>query len=163
MGTLSSALSREDIETLIEAMDDWEMFGNQEFHMMSAVKNVPLPSEENEEQYEFIKKVKDYYKQREKEIKQTRAIRQEKAIFTKAKLMLIRQDIGIGQLFEPSTSPDNIPNGNAVDNVKLALAEYFIKDMGVWKHYVDFLVNEGHAAPEEPTSKPEKPSEEDEG
>lgn len=153
MGQLNSALSKEDLNTLIEAMDDWELFGNSEFHMMSAVKNAPLPPEDQEEQYEFVKRIKDHYKRREKEIKDTRAIRQEKAIFTKAKLMLIRQDIGIGKLFEPTTTTEGEVSSESPS--KLALAEFFIKDMGVWQHYVKFLQGEGLPAPEEPLDKPQ--------
>jgi hypothetical protein len=171
MGVLDSALSREDLETLIEAMGDWEAVENHEFHLMSAVKSAPMPSEDHE-QYELVKQLKDYYKNREKQIKETRKVRQEKAIFTKAKLMLMRQDLGIGQLFNPplvdsplsdegeavvEAAPVIKKEARSIDLLRLALAEYFINDMGVWNHYRGFLADEGIQVGESgPSTKPEK-------
>ena len=149
MGQLTSALNKEEIEVLIEAMNNWEAIGNQEIYLMSLVQKQPMP-DENDETYEFVKAIKEHYKKHEKDIKTTREIRQEKSILTKAKLVMIRQDLGINELFENSkATPDTkvvdeiAKNGkqglNQIDKKRLELAEAYIKDLGVWHMYEKFL------------------------
>lgn len=165
MAELVSKLTREDIETLIEAMGDWEMIGNHEFHVMSMIKNAPMPPEDHEA-YDIMAQIKEHYRKRAKEIEASRVVRQEKAVFLKAKLMLARKDLGINQLFDLAANTDpNSPmptpkvaeeggfepatNGKAVKvpvqtsdgdaQKKLEAAEFFIKDLGVWDHYRKFL------------------------
>lgn len=148
MGHLSSALSKEEIGLLIEAVSDWEAIGNHEFHVLSMVKKQPMP-DEDDDQYEFIKQIKDHFKKREKEIQDSCTLRQEKAILAKAKLVLIRHDLGIGQLFENSQIPsasiqvlDDIASGQVAtpqEKTQLELAEFYIKDLGVWDMYQKFL------------------------
>lgn len=148
MGHLSSALSKEEIGLLIEAVSDWEAIGNHEFHVLGMVKKQPMP-DEDDDQYEFIKQIKDHFKKREKEIQDSRTLRQEKAILAKAKLVLIRHDLGIGQLFENSQMPsasiqvlDDIASGQVAtpqEKTQLELAEFYIKDLGVWDMYQKFL------------------------
>lgn len=99
MGTLNSNFTKEDLNTLIEAIDDWEMIGNYEYHQAQAIKNVVLPPEDHES-YEIIKSIKEQFRKREKEIKEMRVVRQERAVFTKAKLMMLRQDMAINKLME---------------------------------------------------------------
>lgn len=153
MSDLSSKFSRDDIETLLEAMSDWEAIGSQEWHMMQAIKNAPMPPEDHEA-YEIFSHVKDYFRKREKDIKESRITRQERAVFLKAKLMLVRRDMGINQLFEMATETATAPANQplpvaqevvvtAADDVvaKLADAEFFIKDLGVWEHYQKFLAD----------------------
>lgn len=150
MGEITSKFSREDIDTLIEAMSDWEAVGNDDFYRLIALKGAPsLP--EDHEAYEFLENLKAQYKRREKNIMADRATRQEKTIFLKAKLMLVRQDIGINQLFEVATETtpepaklENVPVSLVTDinnalKKKLERAEYFIKDLGVWDHFQKFL------------------------
>lgn len=160
MGDLSSKFSREDIETLLDAMNDWEALGSHEWHMMTAVKNAPMPPEDHEA-YEIFANVKEYFRKREKDIKESRITRQERAVFLKAKLMLVRRDMGINQLFEMATEaelppvegatteaagPDvgPIPEFTLVDSAKLERAEFFIKDLGVWDHYQKFLAEQSN-------------------
>ena len=145
MGTLESGLSREDLDTLLESMDDWEAIGNHEFHVMQMVRNAPMPPDDHEA-HEFMEQLKEHFKQREKEIKDTRKIRQEKAIFLKAKIMLIVRDLGINQLFENANAPASAEAPREVRKPvspdveeKLHLAEEFIKDLGVQAHYEKFL------------------------
>ena len=156
MGTLSSSLDRADVETLIDAMGDWEAVGNHEFHVMNMVKSAPIPPEDHEA-HEFITNIKSHFKEREKDIKATREIRQEKAIFVKAKLALIKKDLGIDELFDNARQDDLIDKpakkGGVPDRdkcvekrkgdpglaEKLRLAEEFIKDLGVQAHYEKFL------------------------
>jgi hypothetical protein len=151
---LSSKFSRDDIETLIEAIDDWEMINNQEFHILQMVKNAPLPPE-NHESYEYIEKIKEHFSEREKSIKASRQVRQEKSVFIKAKLIMVRRDLAVDQLFEmavddkPSTdvafkeSPVRRKKPSKAETedltAKLEAAEYFLKDLGVWDHYQRFL------------------------
>lgn len=158
MGTLSSSLDRADVETLIEAMGDWEAIGNHEFHVMNMVKSAPIPPEDHEA-HEFITNIKSHFKEREKDIKATREVRQERAIFTKAKLALIKRDLGVNELFENAQQDDliekapkkgGIPDkekcvekkkGDPLLGEKFRLAEEFIKDLGVWSHYEKFLAD----------------------
>lgn len=135
MGELNSKFSREDIETLLESISDWECVENQEYQMMSYIKALQLPSEDNPA-YSSILAVKENFKSREKEIKESRITRQERAVFLKAKLMLVRRDMGIDQLFEMATESTKETESS---KSKLELAEEFIKDLGVWKHYQEFI------------------------
>lgn len=160
MSELSSKFTKDDVQTLLDSMSDWEMLGNHEFHMMQAVRNAPLPPEDSGESYEVMNQIKEHFKRREKEIMATREMRQEKAIFLKAKLMLIKRDMGINQLFDMATSVSAEPVGQGSVPVEsgcevpveailvpenneaqksLELAEFFIKDLGVWDHYSKFL------------------------
>lgn len=150
MTDLSSKFTRDDVETLIESVGDWELLGNQEFHVMQMIRNAPMPPEDHEA-YEAFQQIKDWYAEREKTILQSKAMRQEKAVFLKAKLMLVRKDMDIHDLFEmasddPQTDkvvtnpPYQQPKSPAPGlEKKLELAEYFIRDLGVWEHYTKFL------------------------
>jgi len=159
MAGLTAEFSRDDVETLIEAIGDWEMIGNQDYHILSVVKNTPMPPEEYEEAYEAIGQIKEHFKKREKEIMKSREVRQEKSIFLKAKLMLVRKEIGINQLFdmasaidptapppkkEESVSEETPRRSKVREDVaalkeRLEMAEYFIKDVGIQAHYEKFL------------------------
>lgn len=99
MGELNSDFSRDDVETLIEAMGDWEVLGNQEFTLLQMIKGAPMPPEDHEA-YDYMQQLKDHFRRREREIVDHRLTRQEKAVFLKAKLMLVRRDLGINELFE---------------------------------------------------------------
>lgn len=157
MGELTSKFTRADIETLIEALGDWEMIGNQEFHFLQMIEDAPLPPEDNEA-HEIVLRVKEHYRQKKRQILEHRALRQEQAVFIKAKLMLVRRDMQINDLFEMPVSPEapettsvteaqdsqippNEENAVSPGNTtrRLYLAEYFIKDLGVWAHYEKYL------------------------
>lgn len=150
MGELSSKFSRVDIETLLEAMGDWEALGNQEWHLMNMVKNTPMPPEDHEA-HEMVVAIKDHFFKREKDINDSRVTRQERAVLLKAKLIMVRRDMGINQLFEMAAeeTPADVAvpaDGASVPAVpadsaaaKLERAEYFIRDLGVWSHYEKFL------------------------
>lgn len=157
MGELTSKFSRDDLETLLEAMGDWESLGNQEWHLAQMVRNSPMPPEDHEA-YEMMQAVKEHFHRREKEIKANRETRQERAVFLKAKLMMVRRDMGIDQLFEMATRTDLVEEVASEPEVKsevkqatpvlsggedfqkrLERAEYFIRDLGVWGHYEKFL------------------------
>jgi hypothetical protein len=167
MGELTSKFSRDDVETLIEAMGDWEALGNQEYTLLQMIKGAPLPPEDHEA-FEYMQHIKDHFRRREREIMDGRLTRQEKSVFLKAKLMLVRRDLGINKLFEmaaegpfdaekmsdwekPKPVVENetvkapeeaikIPVKSSGDVAKrLEMAEFFIKDLGVWGHYEKFL------------------------
>jgi hypothetical protein len=164
MGQLDSRLTPEDVETLLDSISDWEMVGNQEYYIMNMVRSIPMPAEENDT-FEAIKGIKEHFRTREKEIKESRAIRQEKAIFLKAKLLLAKRDAAIDKLFDPtpvdiqSTPPKKEPGmvedrptilpfkddkSTAPDFAqRLVLAEEYIKDVGIWKNYTTFLADRG--------------------
>ena len=163
MSELTSKFTRDDIETLIESIGDWEMLGNQEWHLLNMIKNAPLPPEDHEA-FDYMQQIKDHFRKREREIEDSRVTRQEKAVFLKAKLMLVRRDMGIDQLFEmaadtlpteapappekapvmsgaPAESGVKIPVSTPDADLKrrLELAEFFIEDLGVKDHYERFL------------------------
>lgn len=150
MGELTSKFSRDDIETLLEAMNDWETLGGQEFHLMNMVKSAPMPPEDHEA-YDMVAAIKEHFQKREKDIKDSRVTRQELAVFLKAKLMLVRRDMSIDQLFEMAveTKPEVKSEVGCSETIvapiapeeknALARAEFFIKDLGVWDHYQSFL------------------------
>lgn len=180
MSELSSKFNRQDIETLIQSIGDWEMIGNQEYHVLQMMKNVPLPPEDHES-YEFVVNIKEHFKDREKDILKSRDVRMERATFLKAKLLLVRRDIGINDLLDLSAECDStfksktdeskdtvrkkkvskesstentatevLPNNESANEnstndslesikKKLELAEFFIKDLGVYGHYEKYL------------------------
>ena len=156
MGTLESKFTRVDLDTLIEAMGDWETMGNHDFHVLGIIKNMPMPAEDHEA-FEYIKEIKDHFLKREREINDSRMLRQERAILLKAKLILVRSDMGVSQLFEmagdPSdkgvSAPKETPAPAAPASVKeladlkkkLERAEFFIRDLGTWTHYEKFLTD----------------------
>jgi hypothetical protein len=154
MGELSSKFSRDDIETLLEAMNDWETLGGQEFHLMNIVKSTPMPPEYHEA-YEMVSMIKEHYAKREKDIKESRITRQERAVFLKAKLMLVRRDMSVNQLFEMATEdapvvPEKKTEVGCLEAVTfsqndLQRAEFFIRDLGVWDHYQKFLSEKAEA------------------
>jgi hypothetical protein len=141
---LDKKFTRQDVETLIEAMGDWEMVGNHEYHVLTMIKNAPMPPE-NHEAFEAMAQIKDYFQNREKDILASRSVRQEKAIFLKAKLLMLRQDVDAGQFIEmainstPAATPETAPVNQTLAQEKLEQAEYFIKDLGVWDHFQKFL------------------------
>lgn len=161
MGELTSKFSRDDIEVLLEATSDWEAMGSQEWHLMNMVKSAPMPPDDHEA-YEMVAAIKEHFQKREKDIKESRITRQERAVFLKAKLMLVRRDMGINQLFEmaaeetlpqdlaaksvdvPVTADDTEPVTIPVKatNTALERAEFFIRDLGVWDHYQKFLAEQ---------------------
>jgi hypothetical protein len=144
MVELSSKFSRPDIETLIDALGDWELVGTQDYSLLQMIESSPMPPEDHEA-YEMVVQVKEHYRNRKKDILASRAIRQEKAIFLKAKLLLVRNGMEIEDLFEMEpdpTVPAQIPVQATVPvttGLSLELAEYFIRDLGVWDHYQKFL------------------------
>jgi hypothetical protein len=151
MGELTSKFSRDDIETLLEAANDWESIGSQEFHLMNMVRSAPMPPDDHEA-FEMVQAIKDHFKKRERDIKESRTTRQERAVFLKAKLMLVRRDMGINQLFEMATEnsevasevKETIPATEGIAALsglaaKLERAEFFIRDLGVWDHYEKFV------------------------
>lgn len=152
MGELSSKFNRDDIETLLEAMSDWESLGNHEWHLMNMVKNTPMPPEDHEA-FEMVSAIKEHFYKREKDINDSRVTRQEKAVLLKAKLMLVRRDMAVNQLFEMATETTApVPAQTEIQTTpvpvmddaaaKLAKAEYFIRDMGVWGYYEKFLAEQ---------------------
>jgi hypothetical protein len=168
MSDLTSKFTREDLETLLEAMSDWESLGNHEFHVLQMIKNAAMPPEDHEAFEQFLQ-IKEHFRKREKEIIASREVRQEKAVFLKAKLMLVRKDVGISALFDMAANADaNSPAPKpkeerepeawnhleepvkkaataavAVEDEgiakRLTLAEFFIRDLGVWDHYQKFI------------------------
>lgn len=140
---LDKKFTRQDIETLIEAMGDWEMVGNHEYHVLTMIKNAPMPPE-NHEAFEAMQQIKEYFTNREKDILASRSVRQEKAIFLKAKLLMLRQDIDAGQFIEMALNTDQpVKTESIAEPVqaqkRLEQAEFFIKDLGVWDHFQKFL------------------------
>lgn len=148
MANLNSKFTKQDIETLLEAVDDWEITGNHEYHILNMIKNAPMPPE-NHEAFESMLQIKNYFQNKEKDILASRSVRQEKSIFLKAKLMMARNDLGINELFEMSKEDiksndlKQIENSSKQDDAKkqLSYAEYFIKDLGVWDHFQKFLAD----------------------
>jgi hypothetical protein len=105
--------------------------------------------------------IKQYFKKREKDIMASKSIRQEKSIFLKAKLLMLRQDLQRDEFLEIATT--NIENNNKVNEQenknqlkistkdseikkKLDMAEFFIKDLGVWSHFEKFLAEKSKSA-----------------
>lgn len=169
MSELKSEFTRTDIETLIESVGDWETVGNHEYHVLNMIKNAPMPPE-GHEAFEPMTQIKDYFKSREKSIIASRETRQEKAVFLKAKLMMVRRDMGIDQLFDmaacaeevspllapkerpqlpaPQETPKAVVAEGSLEEAlkKLQLAEEFIKDMGVTSYYEKFLAEQKNSS-----------------
>lgn len=153
---LEKKFNNQDIETLIEAMEDWEAVGNQEYHILSMIKSAPMPPSDHEA-FEYMDQIKQYFKKREKDIMASKSIRQEKSIFLKAKLLMLRQDLQRDEFLEIATT--NIENNNKFSEKenkintkeseikkKLDMAEFFIKDLGVWSHFEKFLAEKSKTA-----------------
>lgn len=166
MGELTSKFTRDDLQMLIEAIGDWEAVKTQDYFIMQQIKDAPLPPDEESEVYQFWKAVKDSFRQREQQIIDNRNARQETAVFLKAKLMLARKDLNIGSLFEmpiemsastptPKRETPKAVGGVAVKEAleksfqqRLEIAEFFIRDLGVWEHYQKFLEEKKSAGSE---------------
>lgn len=147
MSGLSKEFFRDDIETLIESVGDWEASNNHDYYLLQLVKSMPMPPEDHES-YDVMMQVKDSFKQKEKEIVKSRDMRQEKSVFLKAKLMLVRRDLAIHQAFdmasvaavesvESSTSPIESDDYKR----KFEIAKMYITDLGagVWKSFENYL------------------------
>lgn len=165
MSELTSKFSKEDLETLIESMGDWELMGSQEFNFLSMIEDAPMPPEDHEA-FQVMQHIKDHYRVRKQQILDNRAVRQEKAVFLKAKLMLVRRDMNIDSLFEMAvSSPGPVPVTPPVKNEfapdviqqKLEMAEFFIRDLGVWGHYEKFLAEKVAETSEDAPETPENP------
>lgn len=154
MASLESTFSRNEIETLIESISYWEETGNQEYHMMQMIKSAPMPPEDHEA-FEIMERIKDHYRSREKEINESRVTRQEKAVFLKAKLMMVRREMSIDQLFDmaanadPTEAPQSekapAPSADATkipvrsEESTMQLAEEYMKDIGIWDRFQNFV------------------------
>lgn len=102
MSQLNSKFTRDDIDNLIDSVSAWEMEHQHQYHSLQIVKQIPMPPEDHPS-YDYIKALKKEFIDRERSIKADQKVNQEKAVFLKAKLMLIRQDMAIDQLFEMAT------------------------------------------------------------
>ena len=129
VSSLESTFSKEEMQTLLDSITDWEISRNQEYHVMQMVKNIPLPAEDDES-YEYVSELKRQFRLREDNILDSRMARQEKAIFLKAKLMMVIKDMGRNELFDFEGQKDS-------DNLKLA--EKCIKEAGLWDDYVQAI------------------------
>lgn len=164
MSELTSKFSKEDLETLIESMGDWELMGSQEFNFLNMIEDAPMPPEDHEA-FQVMQHIKDYYRSRKQKILDNRLVRQEKAVFLKAKLMLVRRDMNMDSLFEMAiSSPGPVPVTPPVNKFtpaviqqKLETAEFFIKDLGVWGHYEKFLAEKVAKTSEDIPETPENP------
>ena len=108
VSSLSSNFVKEDISLLIQAIDDWETNGTHEYAMAMAVKNSPLPPEDNEF-YDFIASLKKQFSQRELELARLKEEKQEKAVMLKAKLFLARKEIEINEVFDVASQASESP------------------------------------------------------
>jgi|694.fasta_scaffold12037_16 hypothetical protein len=148
-----------DIETLIEAVGDWELVNNQDFNAMIVIKNLLLPPEDSQD-YEGVKALKKHFAVREKDIMASRSLRQEIAVFLKAKLYRARRELGICKLFDMASGNDDKEatlvtaekpvNLNAKDDAstlkkRLELAEAFIDDLKVRSYYEKFIEDRKNA------------------
>lgn len=168
MSELTSKFSKEDLETLIEAIGDWELMGSQEFNFLSMIEDAPMPPEDHEA-FKVMQSIRDHYRAKKQQILDNRSVRQEKAVFLKAKLMLIRRDMNMDSLFEmtiessgtgvPVTPPVMLSKKFAPADAqqKLEMAEFFIKDLGVWSHYEKFLAEKKAETVKDAPETPETP------
>ncbi len=140
VSSLSSNFVKEDINLLIQAIDDWETNGTYEYATAMAVKNMPLPPEENE-YYDFIASLKKQFSQRELELVRLKEEKQEKAVMLKAKLFLVRKEIEINEVFD-FASRTEVAMQSTDSAKKLTLAEQFIDELGVRRHYEEFLAGQ---------------------
>jgi hypothetical protein len=134
------------MDTMIEAMGDWELVKSQNFFVMKRVEEAPLPPETAEgegvaEYREFLLGLKQQFAEQKKEIELTRKNRQEIAVFIKAKLMLNRRDMAVDRLFDMAAL-----GTEQVRKDELALMTEFIQDMGVWKYWEDFKAQKSQSA-----------------
>ncbi len=154
MKTLQAALNMSDVETLLEAVADWENLGNQDYFMMQQVKNMPIPSEEeNEYLHKVLTSLKQHFADQEKSIKMARQIREEKSVFVRAKLLMIKQSVAANMLW---SNPDDAGVGDTIPtqkkevvvNTTSSIEDYkakydeavrFITEVGILSHYEKFL------------------------
>ena len=155
MKNLQASLGMADLEVLLEAMSEWENLGNHDYYMMQQVKNMPIPTEEESEQWnKIITQLKSHYANREKTIKSDKQVREEKAVFTRAKLMMIRQAVAANMLWnnpedagsdEPAPAPVKkvappIPKKEMEDfKRKYEIAVEYMTDMKIMKFFEPYL------------------------
>ena len=105
MDELVSRFTRQDIETLLEAMGDWETMGNQEYHFLQLIKSAPMPPQDHEA-YEAFKSIKKHFKRREEQIKFEREVRKENATLLNAKLIMTKRKVSVNELFDMAANVD---------------------------------------------------------
>ena len=151
--SIEAKFTKGDIEMLEEAVQYWESAGMQEYHLMQMVESSPMPPEDHPA-YENAQQIKRYFADRRREIESDREIRKERAVFARAKLLLVRQKLAADQFGEsifdmrenstidetqdtlsqvaPESSQPSVASGDQ-------LAEFYIHDLGVWKRYQEWL------------------------
>ena len=96
-------MDRSDLELLTECVDAWQEMGNRDRYIMNYVNNIVLPNEDDES-YEPILKLKEHFRERKNDILASQKMRDRKATFVKAKLMMLQEDMDINQLFDDATT-----------------------------------------------------------
>lgn len=150
MKDLKASLGTADLEVLLEAMQEWENLGNHDYYVMQQVRNMPIPSEEESEQWnKIITQLKAHYSEREKTIKSDKQVREEKAVFTRAKLMMIRQAVASNKLWnnpEDAGLDEPTPARKVVSKVemedfkrKYEIAVAYMTDMKIMKFFEPYL------------------------
>lgn len=88
---IDAEINEGDFNTIIEALNFWEMQIGVELEMIKKLKMFPEPEFPDEESKEAFYAWKNAAISREKELKKAVRIRMEKAILLKAKLLLMNQ------------------------------------------------------------------------
>jgi len=98
--TLAAKFSSQDLDTLLEAMDEWERVGGEQLNFIKMLENIPdlafadLPPEMKD----AFEKYKQQQMGKKREIEKSRKVRGEKATLLKAKLILLLQRAAANRL-----------------------------------------------------------------
>jgi len=101
---IDSDLTTEELDTLIEALDDWEKSESHTIEFIEVLKKIPDPDTEDNPHMEQFIDFKRHMVSKESDLKKDKRIRREKAIFLKAKLLLLTQSKVVDRFCEETQS-----------------------------------------------------------
>jgi hypothetical protein len=89
---LEADFTEQDLQTMLDALDDWEMQDMGFLELIDKIKHIPNPPEDSSPDYvEAFTEFKKHMLSQEDKVRKNRNIRREKATLLKAKIILMNQ------------------------------------------------------------------------
>jgi len=102
---LDGEFTPQDLDTLLDALDEWETKDVELLELIEKLKHIPDPPEDANEQYrETFLEFKKQMLSQEPKARSNKKQRREKAVLLKAKIILINQSRAADKLMEEAQS-----------------------------------------------------------